>query len=56
MENNLKKELIEEVVDQIWNDVLNGTLEPLEELLNFCPVENLIGYLPEELGKKFQNG
>lgn len=53
MSNNLKQELIERVIEQIKDDLANYGVEAIEELLNFCPVENLIGYLTEEEGNKF---
>lgn len=51
--DELKYKLIEEVVNQIKEDIENGDVEAVEELLSFCPVTNLIGYLPEEEWKKF---
>lgn len=43
-----KQELIERVVEQIKQDLANGDVEAVEELLNFCPTKFLVGYLPEE--------
>jgi hypothetical protein len=40
--------LIERVVEQIKQDINNGDVTALEELLSFTPKENLIAYLPEE--------
>jgi hypothetical protein len=40
--------LVERVVEQIKEDIKNGDVTALEELLSFTPKENLIGYLPEE--------
>jgi hypothetical protein len=39
--------LIEMVVEQIREDLANGDVEALEEMLALCPPEVLIGYLPE---------
>jgi len=43
-----KQELIERVVEQVKQDIANGEIEAVEELLNFCPTKFLVGYLPEE--------
>ena len=40
---------------QIELDVHCGEMEAIEELLTFCPVENLIEYLPEEDWKQFKH-
>jgi hypothetical protein len=50
----LFNELIEDVVDQIDNDIVNRDVEALEELLRFCPIENLINYLPEEKHEQYK--
>jgi hypothetical protein len=50
-----KQDLIEKVVEQIKEDLHCGEVEALEELLTFVPVENLIGYLPEEDWKPFNH-
>lgn len=50
-----KEQLIETVIQQIIVDVHCGDLEAVEELLGFVPVENLIGYLPEEEWKPFKH-
>ena len=50
-----KENLIETVIKQIVLDVHCGDIEAIEELLNFCPTENLIAYLPEEDWKKFKH-
>jgi len=50
-----KKDLIETVYKQIELDVHCGEMEAIEELLTFCPVENLIEYLPEEDWKQFKH-
>jgi hypothetical protein len=51
---DLFNELIEDVVDQIDNDIVNRDVEALEELLRFCPIENLINYLPEEKHEQYK--
>jgi len=43
-----KQKLITQVIAQIKEDINDNYLESLEELLNFIPNENLIGYLQEE--------
>ncbi len=51
---DLFNELIEDVVDQIDSDIVNRDVEALEELLRFCPIENLINYLPEEKHEQYK--
>lgn len=53
-EKQLYQELLEEVTSQIHQDLSMRDVEALEELLRFCPTENLIGYLPEELHENFK--
>lgn len=48
-------DLIETVLEQIVMDVHCGDSEAIEELLKFCPIQNLIAYLPEEDWKKFKH-
>jgi len=48
-----KQELIERVVEQIKQDIENGDVEAVEELLKFCPTKFLVGYLPEEEWEKY---
>jgi hypothetical protein len=43
-----KQKLITQVIQQIKEDINDNYLESLEELLNFIPNENLLGYLQEE--------
>jgi hypothetical protein len=50
----LFNELIEDVVDQIDSDIVHKDVEALEELLRFCPIENLINYLPEEKHEQYK--
>lgn len=50
-----KQDLIETVTQQIIVDVHCGDSEAIEELLKFCPIENLIEYLPEEDWKQFKH-
>ena len=49
------EDLIETVIEQIKMDVHYGEVESIEELLEFCPIQNLIAYLPEEDWKKFKH-
>lgn len=50
-----KGDLIEKVLQQIVVDVHCGDSEAIEELLKFCPIENLIEYLPEEDWRQFKH-
>ena len=50
-----KEDLINKVIEQIKDDFFNGDIEPIEELLKFIPVENLIGYLSEDEWKQFNH-
>jgi len=50
-----KEDLIETVREQLELDVHCGEKEAIEELLTFCPVVNLIEYLPEEEWKQFKH-
>ena len=47
--------LIERVIEEIKNDLLNGDVTALEELLSTTPKENLIAYLPEEEWERYEN-
>lgn len=56
MKTQLTREnLIETAMEQIKLDVHCGDYEAIEELLKFCPIENLIAYLPEEDWKPFKH-
>jgi hypothetical protein len=50
-ENVRKKqdELYDKVLEQIKQDVADGDLSAIDELLKFVPKENLEAYLPEKL-------
>lgn len=50
----LKQQLIEQVVDNIKRDIEYGDVEAIEELLRFCPTNNLVSYLPEEEWDKYK--
>ena len=43
-----KQELVDKVIEQIKQDILDGDVSAIDELLKFVPVENLKGYLPEK--------
>jgi len=43
----MNQKLIDMVIEQIREDLSNGDIEALEEMLALCPKEVLIGYLPE---------
>ncbi len=49
------EDLHNQVLEQIKEDVHCGDYEAIYELLTFCPVENLIGYLPDGNEKKFKH-
>lgn len=49
------QKLIDRVIEQIKNDIAEGDVTALDELLTFVPKENLIGYLPEEEHERFEN-
>ena len=55
VKSNLKSELIDIVIDTIESDINQSDKTAVDELLRFCPVDNLISYLPEELWKKFDS-
>lgn len=48
-------DLLYTAIEQIKLDVHCGDYTALEELLKFCPIENLIEYLPEEDWKQFKH-
>ena len=41
--------LVDSVIEKIKEDIKDGDLTAIDELLRFVPNENLIGYLPEDL-------
>lgn len=47
-----KDDLIELVMQDIKNDIEAGDTTAVAELLKFCPIENLLAYLPEDVSKK----
>ena len=50
-----KQKLIDMALDRIIEDVWDGDLTAIEELLGFTPDENLVGYIADdELDKKFK--
>ena len=52
---NKHQELLNAVIEQIKIDVLGEDMTAVEELLRELPVEKLIGFLPEELGKDHES-
>jgi hypothetical protein len=44
-----RHEITEIVLEQIAQDMKNWDFTAIEELLQFVPLENLIGFLPEEI-------
>ena len=49
----VQEKLFWRVVQRIKQDIKEGDLTAVSELLEFCPNENLIGYLPEEEWEHF---
>lgn len=45
--NQMKQALIDSVLDQIQQDIANGDLTAIEEMLQHLPVEILQAFLPE---------
>ena len=41
--------LVDSVIEKMIEDINDGDLTAIDELLRFVPKENLIGYLPEEI-------
>ena len=41
--------LVDSVIEKIKEDIKDGDLTAIDELLRFVPKENLIGYLPEKI-------
>ena len=50
-----KQDLLDEVIDRIKHDLLNGDETAIDELLNFIPIQNLIWFLPERDWKKYES-
>lgn len=48
-----KQKLIDAVIERMKEDISFGDWTAIDELLSFCPKENLIQYLPEEEWSKF---
>lgn len=51
----LKENLIDEVISHIKTDIEDGDVTALFELLSFLPTKYLIGYLPEEMWPTFES-
>jgi hypothetical protein len=51
----LRKQLITEVLDQIKMDLSDGIEDTILELLEFCPVKNLVAFLPEDRAEDFKD-
>ncbi len=45
----MDQELIDRVIEQIMNDIEDGDITALEEMLKHTPRHILIGFLPEEI-------
>ncbi len=48
----VKQKTIDKVIEQIKQDIKDGDVEALDELLKFIPIQNLIAYLPEGVNIK----
>jgi hypothetical protein len=46
--NKSREQIVEQVLHQMRKDMINHDLTAIQELLEVVPIENLIGYLPEE--------
>lgn len=46
--------LVDEVIEQIKSDMLQGDVTVLDEILKHVPIQTLIHSLPEENWKKFE--
>lgn len=55
MSEELKQQLIEDVIDHIKLDMMNGDYTAIDELLGLMPNKNLIYFLPERDWKKYQS-
>ena len=53
MKEELDNNLIDAVIEGMKNDIDNGDVTAIQALLSFCPVNNLIQFLPEEQWNKF---
>ena len=42
-----KQKLVDKVINEMKLDIAVGDWTAIDELLKFCPIENLKGYLPE---------
>lgn len=51
----IHQRLLDRVVEVIRRDIDGGDYSAVEELISFCPQENLIQSLPEEEWKQFDN-
>ena len=54
-EEELKQELIYDVIDRIKFDLLSGDETAIDELLNFVPNKNLVWFLPERDWEKYKS-
>lgn len=48
------EKIIEYVIKQMEDDIEYGEYEAIAELLSFCPVENLLGYINEEVAEELR--
>jgi hypothetical protein len=48
------QELVDRVIEKIKEDIVDGDLTAVDELLKFIPTKNLIAFLPEEEWEKYK--
>jgi hypothetical protein len=48
------EDLKSEVISEIERDIAMDDYTAIYELLGFVPIENLLGYLPDEIASKFK--
>lgn len=48
------EEIRSEVIEQIEKDISHDDYLAIYELLEFVPIKNLVGYLPDEISSKFK--
>lgn len=51
---NVQNKLIDRVIEKIKEDIADGDVTALDELLKFIPIENLIAFLPENEHKNYK--
>ena len=54
IKEELYNKLCDEVIGQIKENLLYGEIDPIGELLKYCPPKNLISFLSEDEWKKYE--